>query len=229
MKYLLIMFILAGLLLGAGCTDREPAPPGPPTTPAPTAPPATPASTTPEITAPVESTATAPPPTTTPGAEWNADGVISAGEYDRQATMSDGRMVVYWKTDGDTLYMGLWGQATGWVAIGLEPTTAMKDADMILGYVSGGKVTILDQYATGTFGPHPSDTELGGTYDIIGAGGSESGGVTVIEFSRKLTTGDRFDKALTPGTTVRFIWSMADADDPTVQHNVARGSGQFVL
>jgi len=224
MKNLLFtMLILAGLIFGAGCTGQEPAPPAPLTIPAPTAPPST--SGTP---APGETPTTAPP-TTTPGPEWNADGTISAGEYDGEVTLSDGRMVVYWKTDGDILYMGLWGQVTGWVAIGFEPTTAMKDADMVVGYVSGGKATVLDQYATGTFGPHPSDTELGGTYDILEAGGSESGGVTVIEFSRKLTTGDRFDKVLTPGTTVRFIWSMADADVPTVQHNIARGSGQFVL
>jgi|MTBAKMStandDraft_1061839.scaffolds.fasta_scaffold12436_2 hypothetical protein len=228
MRYLLLMIILAGLLLGAGCTGQGPVPPVLPTTPTATVPPTIPA-TTPGTTAPVETTATATLPTATPGPEWNADGTISAGEYDGEVTLSDGRMVVYWKTDSDMLYMGLWGQVTGWVAIGFEPTTAMKDADMILGYVDDGKSAVFDQYATGTFGPHPSDTELGGTSDILDAGGSESGGVTVIEFSRKLNTGDRFDKELTPGNTVRFIWSMADSDSPTVQHNVARGSGQLVL
>ncbi|NYT16646.1 MAG: hypothetical protein GKC06_01380 [Methanomicrobiales archaeon] len=220
------MLILAGLLLGAACTDQAPVQPVPPTTPPPTAPP-----TAPGTTVPAGTTGTEAPPTTmaAPGPEWNADGAISAGEYDGEVTLANGQMIVYWKNDGTMLYMGLWGRVTGWVAIGFEPTTAMKDADMILGSVSSGQVTVLDQYATGTFGPHPSDTELGGTYDIIGAGGSESGGVTVIEFSRKLNTGDRFDKVLTPGSTVRFIWSMADTDVPTAQHNIARGSGQLVL
>jgi hypothetical protein len=223
---LLLMLILTALIFGAGCTDREPAPQVPLTTPAPTAP-----ITSPGTTAPVEPAATATLSTATPapGPEWNADGTISAGEYDDEVSLANGRMVVYWKNNGDTLYMGLWGQVSGWVAIGFEPTTAMKDADMILGYVSGGQATVLDQYATGIFGPHPSDTELGGTYDILKADGSESGGVTVIEFSRKLNTGDRFDKVLIPGSTVRFIWSMADTDVPTVQHNIARGSGQLVL
>jgi hypothetical protein len=225
MKYLLILLALAGLLFCSACTDQEPAIPVPLTTPPATALPTTPV-TTPGTTTRVETTTTAPP---APGPEWNADGTISAGEYDGEVTLSDGRMVVYWKTDGDMLYMGLWGRVTGWLAIGFEPTMAMKDADMILGYVSGGQANVLDQYSTGTFGPHPSDTDLGGRYDIIEAGGSESGGVTVIEFSRKLATGDRFDKVLTPGNTVRFIWSMADADVPTVQHNIARGSGQLVL
>jgi len=228
MRYLLLVIILAGLLLGAGCTGQGPVPPAPQPTPTGTAPPTIPL-TTGGTTAPADATVSATQPTTTPGPEWKADGAISAGEYDGEATLSDGRMTVYWKNDGDILYMGLWGQVTGWVAIGFEPATAMKDADMILGYVSGGKTIVLDQYATGTFGPHPSDTELGGTSDILDAGGSESGGVTVIEFSRKLNTGDRFDKELTPGKTVRFIWSMADSDSPTVQHNIGRGSGQFVL
>ena len=216
-----LMLILAGLLLGAACTDQGPAQPAPPTTAAPAAP-----TVTPGTTVPAGTMATATP---APGPEWNADGVISAGEYDGEVTLANGQMVVYWKNDGTTLYMGLWGQVTGWMAIGFEPTTAMKDADMIIGSVSGGQATVLDQYATGIFGPHPSDTELGGTYDLIESCGSESGGVTVIEFSRKLDTGDRFDTVFTPGSTIRFIWSLADTDSPTLQHNIARGSGTLVL
>ncbi len=233
MRYLLLL-ILAGLILAAACTDQGSPPP--PTTPAPTAPATTqPATTQPATTQPATPGTTAPegiPPTVThphPPPEWNPDGTISSGEYDGELTLADGRMVIYWKNDGTRLYMGLWGQTTGFVAIGFEPTSAMKDADMVLGYISGGQAVVLDQFATGTFGPHPSDTGLGGTYDILASGGSESGGVTVIEFSRNLNTGDRFDKVLVPGTTVRIIWSMADADVPTIQHNIARGSGTLAL
>jgi len=222
MRYLLLLLILACLLIGAGCTGREPAQQVEPTTPGTTPPPTMPGTTTilPGETAPSV-------PSSAP--EWRADGVITTREYDNEVTVASGRMGVYWKNKGDTLHMGLRGQVTGWVAIGFEPTTGMKDADMILGYVSGGRVLVLDQHATGTFGPHPSDTELGGTSDILDSGGSESGGVTVIEFSRKLNTGDRFDRVLVPGSTTRFIWAMADADVPTTQHNIARGSGQLVL
>ncbi|NYT07332.1 MAG: hypothetical protein GKC05_03640 [Methanomicrobiales archaeon] len=232
MRYLLLLLIVAGLVLAAACTDQ--APPIPPATTPPTAPPVTTKPAPPATTAPGIPGTTAPeeiPPTVTHPhpPEWEADGTIAAGEYDGEATLANGRMAVYWKHDGTRLYMGLWGQTTGFVAIGFEPSSAMKDADMVLGYVAGGQSTVLDQYATGTFGPHPSDTELGGSYDILASGGSESGGVTVIEFSRNLDTGDRFDKALTPGNAVRFIWSMADADVPTVQHNIARGSGTLML
>lgn len=224
MRYPLLLLILACLLIGAGCTGRGPAQQVEPTTPGITAPPTTPV-TTPGTIAPGEPA----PSTPSPVPEWKADGVITTREYDDEVTVANGRMTVYWKNNGDTLYMGLRGQVTGWVAIGFEPTTGMKDADMILGYVSGGRVLVLDQHATGTFGPHPSDTELGGTSDILESGGSESGGVTVIEFSRKLNTGDRFDRVLVPGSTTRFIWAMADADVPATQHNIARGSGQLVL
>ncbi len=232
MKYLLILLILGGLVLAAACTDQGP--PVSPETPPPATPPVTrepapPATTgqeTPGTTAPGE----IPPTVTHPHPpEWAADGAISAGEYDGEVTLANGRMAVYWKNDGTRLYMGLWGQTSGFVGIGFEPTSSMKDADIVLGYVSGGQATVLDQFSTGTFGPHPSDTELGGTYDILQSGGTESGGVTVIEFSRNLDTGDRFDKVLSPGSTVRFIWSMADADSPTIQHNIARGAGTLVL
>jgi hypothetical protein len=230
MSYPLLLLLLAGLILAAACTDQEPPIP----TMTPTAPPATTEPATPATPAPAAPGTTAPegiPPKVTPPTppEWNADGIISTGEYDGEVTLANGRMAVSWKNDGTRLYMGLSGQTAGWVAVGFEPSSAMKDADMVVGSVSGNQATVLDQYSTGTFGPHPSDTELGGTYDILASGGSESGGMTVIEFSRNLDTGDRFDKVLNPGTPVRFIWSMATTDNPANQHNIAQGSGQLVL
>ncbi len=169
--------------------------------------------------------------TVTPGTAvpWVADGSIGENEYDDSVAFSNGKMAVYWKTDPDTLYMALRGEATGWVAIGFEPTTAMKDADMLFGYVEDGNVVIFDMNSTGTFGPHPPDIDLGGTTDILAYGGSESDGVTIIEFSRLMNTGDTYDRTLTHGQTVKFIWGLANADSATFKHNIARGSGEFVL
>lgn len=125
--------------------------------------------------------------------------------------------------------MALVGKTKGWVAIGFEPTSRMKDADMIIGWVQDGKVKVIDAYSTGETGPHPPDEKLGGRSDILSYGGSEKGGVTVIEFKRKLSTGDKFDKDLKPGSTVKFIFAMADADEFTKKHNVAKGYGQLTL
>ncbi len=168
-------------------------------------------------------------PTMTPAVEWKPDGKVSEGEYQGEVELAGGRFRVYWRSDGEYLYMALVGETEGWVAIGFEPTVRMKDADMVIGWVKGGKAYVVDAFSTGETGPHPPDTKIGGSNDILAYGGSEGNGVTVIEFKRKLDTGDKYDKPLVPGRTVKFLFAMADSDQFTKKHNVAKGSGQFVL
>lgn len=151
--------------------------------------------------------------------EWVPDGVISNGEYKKNLSLSNGGYALYWKNDAEYLYMALVGLANGFVAIGFEPTQAMKDADMVMGWVSNGNATVLDLYSTGIYGPHPRDEDLGGRDDILEFGGTESNNRTVIEFKRKMDTGDRFDKAFQPGQTVNIIWSMSATDALEVRHN----------
>ena len=175
---------------------------------------------------PTQTTTTSAPPQ--PG-EWKADGVIGENEYAHQLPLADGKLVVYWRNDDEYLYMALKGQTTGWVAIGFEPTSKMKDADMVFGWVQEGNAVVIDAYSTGTYGPHPPDEKLGGSNDIIEYAGKEENGYTVIEFKRKLNTGDQYDKAFSPGQRISFIFAMADADDFTTKHNIARGYGELRL
>ncbi len=164
----------------------------------------------------------------TGGAKWTPDGVVSEGEYSKNLSLSDGKYVVHWKNDAENLYMALVGLTDGFVAIGFEPSQAMKDADMVMGWVSDGNVTVLDLYSTGIYGPHPPDVDLGGRGDILEFGGSESENGTVIEFKRKMDTGDQFDRAFQPGQTIDIIWSMSASDVLAVRHN-ARGSSTINL
>ena len=162
--------------------------------------------------------------------ERRADGTIQEGEYPHELVLAEGKFTVYWRNNSGYLYMALKGRTTGWVAIGFEPTSRMKDADMVFGWVEeDDRVMVLDLYATGRFGPHPPDEELGGTNDLLDAGGKEDNGYTIIEFKRKMNTADSYDKVLTAGQTVRFIWAMATRDSLTVKHNILKGSGELVL
>jgi len=162
-------------------------------------------------------------------ADWSPDGIISLGEYSRNLSLSGGRLEVFWKNDDEDLYMGLAGSTAGFVAIGFEPSQAMKDADMVMGWVAGGEATVLDLYSTGVYGPHPTDEELGGTDDILESGGSESDGKTVIEFKRKMDTGDEFDKTFAPDQTVDIIWSMSGSDSPDIRHDAGRGDASLTF
>ena len=138
-------------------------------------------------------------------------------------------MEISWKNDQEYLYLALNGSTDGWLAIGFEPLEWMKNADIILASVQGSKVTVLDEYCTGNYGPHIEDTMLGGTNDIAEFGGRKGAGSTVIELKRKLNTGDRFDKAFSPGQTISIIWALSKNPDISLKHNVAYGEGIMTL
>jgi hypothetical protein len=169
--------------------------------------------------------------------EWKPDGTVGQNEYSRSVVLqsparqgySGGRMEVSWKNDEDYIYMALKGSTDGWVSLGFEPSEWMKDADMVMGWVEGGKSVVRDEYSTGNYGPHLEDTELGGSDDILASGGRQEGGYTVIEFKRRLDTGDRFDKSFTPGQRVSAIWAMGRSDDSEAKHDVAQGETVLTL
>ena len=168
---------------------------------------------------------------------WNADGIVGDSEYSRSMVLqaparqgyTGGEMEISWKNDQEYLYLGLNGSTEGWLAIGFEPLEWMKNADIILASVQGGKATVLDEYCTGNYGPHIEDTMLGGTNDIAEFGGSKGAGRTVIELKRRLDTGDKFDKAFSPGQAISIIWALSNNPEISFKHNVAFGEGIMTL
>jgi len=169
--------------------------------------------------------------------EWIPDGLVGQDEYSKSMVLlaparqgySGGSMEVSWRNDPEYLYMALNGTAKGWVSIGFDPSEWMKDADMIMGFVQDGSVRVLDEYCTGNYGPHVEDTTLGGRDDILQFGGRQEGQYMVVEFKRKLQTGDKFDKALVPGEKISIIWASSDSPDHDLKHNVAYGEGILAL
>jgi hypothetical protein len=157
------------------------------------------------------------------------DGVISSDEYSDSTSFNAGNFMVYWLIEGDTIYLGLTGNTDGWITIGIEPKESMKDADMIFGWVyENGTVGILDCYSTGKYGPHPPDTDLGGTYDVLAYNGSEDSGNTIIEFSRKLITGDQYDNEISTTGKVTIIWAVGPSDNYLDKHS-SKGSGTMTM
>ena len=165
--------------------------------------------------------------TADPGRTGNLDGVITSGEYSFSVSFGGGDLIVHWKVDAGTLTMALEGKTTGWLSIGLDPGQAMQGADMVVGWIDGaGILHVVDAYSTGSTGPHPPDTQLGGTDDLIDVGGSESAGTTVIEFSRSLSTGDQYDKDIPTSGDLKVIWATGSSDNFNDQHaRTTRGTG----
>lgn len=162
-----------------------------------------------------------------PAEGWKADGEFMYREYSAEMVSADGNYEIRWLADEQYIYIGIRAKTTGWVAVGIEPSSRMKDADMIFGFVKDGRATVSDQFSTGTYGPHSADTVLGGTDDILEFGGKEEGGYTIIEFKRALNTGDKYDNKLTKGA-IKIIWSYGLTDDLTIKH-ASRGYGEITL
>jgi hypothetical protein len=68
-------------------------------------------------------------------------------------------ILMSWKVQGDSVTIRLRAKTSGWVAMGFDPTQAMRDANIIIGYVKDGRVLTRDDYGTDR-GKHAADTKL---------------------------------------------------------------------
>ena len=175
--------------------------------------------------APTPTPAPAPLPAPPLEEEWSADGIIKAREYFGANNYGD--YDIYWRSDGEYICIGMKARTSGWVAMAIQPGKRMKDADMVFGFIKDGEVTVYDLFSTGDFGPHPPDTELGGTNDILDFGGKEESDYTVIEFKRALDTTEEYDNKLSGGRN-QIIWAYGSADELTLKHS-KRGYGEINL
>jgi len=169
--------------------------------------------------------------------EWKADGIVGSSEYSRSMVLhsparqgySGGNMEISWKNDLQYLYLAMNASTDGWLAIGFEPLEWMKNSDIIMASVQGNKAVARDEYCTGNYGPHIEDTMLGGTDDVKEFAGRKEAGRTIFELKRKLDTGDKFDKAFSPGQEISIIWALSNNPDLDFKHNVAFGEGIITL
>lgn len=149
--------------------------------------------------------------------QWVPDGKISSGEYTVEKNV--GEMSIYFRVENGTLYVGISAETHGWVSIGFGGGPGMKNTDIVIAYVlPNGTVKISDSYSTGFSGPHNSDTFLGGHNDILSYGGREDENGTVVEFSRPLDTGDKYDYQIPLEKPFRVIWAYGPTDDFQSMH-----------
>lgn len=141
---------------------------------------------------------------------------VQGADYDHEIEQKGTTFA--WKIDGDTLHAKVSAKTKGWVAVGFNPSKKMQDANFILGYVKDGEVTVVDHFGDKATS-HSSDEELGGTSDVTVVGGSEEGGVTTIEFTIPMDSGDKYDSVLSKdGDTVVLFAYGPDRDSFKPRH-----------
>jgi hypothetical protein len=124
-----------------------------------------------------------------------------------------------WETEEEQIIFTFSAATTGWISVGFNPSRVMKDAQYVIGYVSGGTASVRDDFGTGTFS-HGPDTDLGGTDDVQLVSAREADGWTEIVFALPIDSGDAYDTVLTPGEThtVLIAYGPDDRDDFTTKH-----------
>ncbi len=127
---------------------------------------------------------------------------------------------------GDRVEATVEAPVTGWVAVGFNPSSRMKDADYKIGYVKDGAAFARDDYGNGLVS-HAEDTRLGGTSDLISFSGTESDGRTVMTFVFPVNSGDSKDSVLGPGRH-KVLLAASNADNFTGIHRM-RGSVDITI
>ena len=141
---------------------------------------------------------------------------VHSASYDHEIEAK--KVTFAWKVDGDTLHGKVSAKTKGWVAVGFNPSKKMKDANYIIGYVKDGEAMVADHFGDKSTG-HSPDEKLGGTSDVTLVGGTEDGGVTTIEFTIPVNSGDKYDSALTvDGDTVVLLAFGPDRDSLKPRH-----------
>ncbi len=151
-------------------------------------------------------------------------GIAGAGDW---KTVDSGDFHLEWMVDGDNLNVKVSTETEGWVAVGFNPSKKMKDANIIIGFVENGTVTIEDHFGNGQIS-HRSDIALGGSDDVSNKAGTEVNGVTELSFTIPMDSGEQDDRALMEGETYKVIFASNRKDKITAKHN-RRSSAMITL
>jgi hypothetical protein len=139
------------------------------------------------------------------------------------SSASGGGITLQWKVEGENLRVRMAAATMGWVAVGFDPSSRMKDSNIIIGYVGNGQVFLRDDFGTGQTS-HGADRDLGGSDDISAADGAEENGQTWLSFAIPLDSGDPYDRALKPGNTYTVNLAAGRNDDFGTYHGTKRAA-----
>jgi len=132
-----------------------------------------------------------------------------------------------WVITTNTVEFTMSAPTTGWIALGFNPSSRMKDADYILAYVENGKIHISDEYGTGNIS-HKSDVSLGGQESAKAIAFVEEPKKTTITFALPLNSGDKYDKVFIKGEKYKVLAAYSTSKNFSSKHR-KRDSVDIVL
>jgi DOMON domain len=116
------------------------------------------------------------------------------------------------------LHCILSANTSGWLSVGINPSSQMNNADFIIGYVNNGTGFMRDDWGVSNTA-HVSDTSLNGEDNITLITAIESGGITTLAFSIPLNSGDQYDQVLELEQSYPIILARGNNDDYDSMHS----------
>ncbi|MDP8322166.1 MAG: DOMON domain-containing protein [Candidatus Stygibacter australis] len=123
-----------------------------------------------------------------------------------------------YKVEDTDLHCILSGNTSGWLSVGINPSSQMKNGNFIMGYVSDGTGYMRDDWGISNT-THVSDISLNGEDNITMIAASESGGISELEFTIPLNSGDQYDQVLEIDQTYPVILARGNNDDFDSMHS----------
>lgn len=155
-----------------------------------------------------------------------AVGAFTAWAQNQPVTVEKNGIKLSLTIKGDTAEITVSAQVRGWVAVGINPTNRMKDANFLIGYVKDGVATVRDDYGVGATS-HNDDTKIGGVANILSSAGSELDGWTTVTFVVPLNSGDAKDSLIKSGKH-KVILGASNSDSFTGPHSKV-GSAEILI
>jgi hypothetical protein len=100
---------------------------------------------------------------------------------------------------------------TSFIALGFGGS--MYDADMIIGWVDSANTPVANDYYSSAEAEPQQDVKLGGENNVKVLSGSRSGTVTTLMVSRKLSTGDKYDRDIRASGPNDMIYAWGSSND----------------
>ncbi len=115
-----------------------------------------------------------------------------------------------YQVEGPLVHMKVSYKTTGWVGVGFGKQPVMDGAHIIIGYISHGKAVVQDDLGEGHY--HASEQQFGGKSSLTDVSGTLVNGVTTLEWTMPLRTGNPKDIVLVPGQPVSVIFAHGGMD-----------------
>eukprot|EP01113_Clastostelium_recurvatum_P046275 TRINITY_DN8086_c0_g1_i1.p1 TRINITY_DN8086_c0_g1~~TRINITY_DN8086_c0_g1_i1.p1 ORF type:complete len:629 (+),score=126.46 TRINITY_DN8086_c0_g1_i1:96-1982(+) len=149
---------------------------------------------------------------------------VDSALYPHKVVLMENFYTLHWRVDvpNDDIFFALEVNTTGFVGFGIaEPTSgSMPGADVVIGSVRSSQATVQDMYTTEFATPLMDECQ---DWHLVDGREDSTGGVTIIEVTRKLHANDTRDRDIPPGL-VRIIYSFSASNSDTLgYHRSNRG------